>query len=112
MPHDAGSYEVRADHDANRLYVSVGRRVDGDDVALVADVAGEAARDLAAGFDAVVDVRGFAPSDSAAVDRLAGAHAALGDLGVDRVVLIASDGTSSAAVTAIGRGPGSLVRRY
>jgi len=98
-----GHYEIRADEATNRLYITLNGRLDAEQIELAADMAVETARSLDEGFDIVNDISGFRPPGPEAAAPIEAAQQSLSEIGIDRVVRIADDETSTVVVNAFDR---------
>lgn len=98
-----GTYEIRGDTAENRLYITLSGLLDEGAIATAADMAIETARGLDSGFDVIIDATGFRPSGAAAAAPVEAAQSALADLGIDRVVRITDDETSTIVRNAFER---------
>lgn len=98
-----GTYEIEGDKATNRLYITLSGRLDAEEIAVAADMAVETARTLEPGFDIVNDISGFRPPGPEAAAPIKEAQASLADIGIDRVVRIADDDTSTVVLNAFER---------
>lgn len=98
-----GRYDVRADDTNDRLYIALGGRLDAEEISIAADMAVEAARSLDPPFDIVNDISGFRPPDPEAAAPIKEAQQSLAAMGIDRVVRVADEETSTVVLNAFER---------
>ncbi|WP_436930075.1 hypothetical protein [Halosimplex halobium] len=96
-------YEIEADPQANRLYLSFTGRLDRAEMETAADETVETAERLRDGFDIVNDLAGFTPPSPEAAKPIKRAQAELKEMGVDRVVRVTDEETSQVVVNAFER---------
>ncbi|USZ68269.1 hypothetical protein NGM10_00665 [Halorussus salilacus] len=98
-----GSYDVSADPKENRLYLELTGRLGEDRLQAAAREAVAEAERLREGFDIVNDLSGFSPPNPESAEAIKEAQAELMELGVDRVVRIVDEDTSTVVENAFKR---------
>jgi len=103
MSSSEATYEIRGDEATNRLYITLSGRLDAEEIEVAADMAVEAARTLDSGFDIINDISGFRPPSPEAAAPIKEAQGALAKMGIERVVRVADEETSSVVLNAFER---------
>jgi len=96
-------FEVEADVQNNRLYLTLTGRMEREELETAADEAVDAADRLREGFDIINDLSGFTPPSPEAAKPIKRAQGELVELGVDRVVRVVDEETSQVVVHAFER---------
>jgi hypothetical protein len=96
-------FDIEADRERNVLYIDLSGRLDADAIREAADETVSAAETLRSGFDIVTDLRGFSPPSPDAAEPIGEAQQRVAELGVDRVVRVSDENTSSVVELAFER---------
>jgi hypothetical protein len=96
-------YEIDTDSRTNRLSLNFTGAMDREQMEEAADETLAAAERLGDGFDIVNDLSGFRPPSPEAAKPIKRAQAELKEMGVDRVVRVVDEETSTVVVNAFER---------
>jgi hypothetical protein len=96
-------FDTDTDRQANRLYVDLDGRLDAETIDEAATQTVADAEQLREGFDVITDLTGFRPPSPEAAEPIKRAQAELAEMGMDRVVRVADEETSSVVVNAFER---------
>lgn len=97
------SYEIRADPDANTLYLEFSGTLTADEMHTAADETIEAAETLDDGFRIINDISTFTPPSPDAAKPIQEAQIQLKEMGVSDVVRVVADETSKVTENAFQR---------
>ncbi len=96
-------YDVRVDSESETLYLTLDGRLSDDEMKAARDEVVEALRELPEGFDMINDISTFSPPSPDAAQPIQEAQQEILDNGVDTVVRVVTDDTSTVVRRAFER---------
>ncbi|SDJ42382.1 hypothetical protein SAMN05216226_103137 [Halovenus aranensis] len=96
-------YDMTADRENNRLYIDLAGRMDAEEIEAAAEAAVSEAETLDDEFDIINDLSGFKPPSPEAAEPIKDAQGTLREMGVDRVVRVIDEDTSTIVLHAFER---------